>query len=114
MEKQTAKMDNWAITVADFDPYTAPELQSSRMCLSGDVSDHPNEDLNGKFVTTSPLIAISGADMVAESQNTKYSLGEPHPDFANWMKQNNYTLEQYEEKLVPEPENERTSGINPA
>lgn len=93
MSKQSAKLQNWSVIGYGIDPYKAPE--QAVIVLSGIVTDHPKLD-DGTEICTSPLKMISVRNKVAVTTNTTYQLGEPSPEFVQWLNESGIRIEAYE------------------
>lgn len=76
------KLENWAIRSHSNDPFQAPELQSKY--LTGTVYDNSNFK-DGSFIKTSRVQEISEDQSYAKTLNTTYMLGEPHPDYVEYL-----------------------------
>lgn len=71
------KLENWALTPTDRNPYLAPELQS--MVLIGEVYGHPRFE-EGHHISTSTIVGKRG-EVILTRSGSEYELGEPHPDY---------------------------------
>jgi hypothetical protein len=95
MSKQTATLERWAVE-AQGSPYTAPEAWI--LCLRGRVYGHPSKT-DGKNIVTSPIEAPGEEVGTVVTKNTIYNLGEPHPDYVDWCKQNGHHVPTKEEPI---------------
>ena len=85
------RLENWSVVPGASDPYMAPELHG--ICLQGEVYDHPNQRHNdGKIVRTSRVMDVSGK-VVKTYSGSIYELGEPSPDYVEWMNNNNINFD---------------------
>lgn len=64
MEKQKARIENWAVIEG-----------GQRSWLCGTVYDHPRSELNGHECYTSTLEKLDRENKIAETRNTVYTLG---------------------------------------
>ena len=88
------RLENWSI-IGDFDPYKAPELQYKM--LQGEIYDDEKKRFNdGRYVRTSQLIELNIKNNYAQTKNTKYILGKVSEDYLKWLKENDMTLEQFQ------------------
>jgi hypothetical protein len=77
------KLESWSVIGYPFSPYVAPECK--RPCLQGICSGHPHIE-DGHSVHTSRLIAFNWEARTARTHSgTHYELGEPAPDFLNFV-----------------------------
>jgi hypothetical protein len=89
---QTAELHNWAYVTIPPDPYKAPELQVGR--LSGEVYGHPQFP-DGATITTSRLLHTwrdEHGEAYGQTRNTRYHLVEIHPEYLQWITQNDFDL----------------------
>ena len=93
MAKQKAKIEKWSVVGYNVDPYKAPEQAVS--ALVGLVKGHPRLT-DGHQILTSPLTMISYRNRIAMTANTTYELGEPDPEFIQWLAMHGLSIEQYE------------------
>jgi len=96
------RLENWSMFV-DPNPYLAPELQRGH--LTGTVYGNPSFE-DGASITTSYIIEINVRKGYAKTRSgSEYVLGNPHPEWVGWLKENNYTqtledLENRESRLM--------------
>jgi hypothetical protein len=88
-ERKMARLENWAVITAPVSMFMAPELCSKK--LQGKIYDDPRF-ADGVNVHTSSLEEIDVLKRTARTRNTVYILGEPHPDYAQYCKENNIEL----------------------
>lgn len=77
------RLENWSTTSFE-SPYTPPERRKVR--LQGIVTGHPKKADGTSIVTTS--IRESVGRQVTTRSGTVYDLGEPAPEFLQWLKDN--------------------------
>jgi hypothetical protein len=73
-------LQRWSIIA---DPYRAPECQQHY--LQGRVYGHPERE-DGERISTSCIIGAEGR--VIECRSRKYKLGRIHPDYRQWLREN--------------------------
>ena len=80
------RLECWAIKKV-CGPYQAPE--QSIFCLVGRVYDHPSKShYDGRRVITSMIENSNKEDRtVTTYSGTVYKLGEPDPNWLNWLKE---------------------------
>ena len=88
------KLENWSIVVFP-DPYTPPEC--CECILVGTVYNHPKHK-DGNLLQTTAIKSFDAATHKAQTRRTLYDLGEPSPDFLQWLKDNGHKLEDYNKK----------------
>jgi len=91
-------LENWSITRRpSSDPYKAPELWP--LVLQGNVSND-YRFLHNEPITTSRIVEFHPFDpnggWAATRSGTVYKLGSISSEWTKYMKENKYTLEQYE------------------
>lgn len=87
------KLENWSLTVRT-KPFEAPELGTP--IIQGNIyNDELQRFEDGVFVKTSRLEELNIKDKYAKTKNSTYILGEVDKNFQNYMKENNYTLNDY-------------------
>lgn len=77
------RLENWYI-LSNKSFFTAPEIKNK---LSGVVYGHRFLP-DGTNVSTTEIINLDLVNMVAETQNTIYMLGEISPEYKKWCKDN--------------------------
>jgi hypothetical protein len=96
-KKKLPLLDRWAIRQRPGDPeaqrYMAPELRNAinGVVLTGYVRGHPRRS-DGP-ITTSRLVKIDIKRKTARTRNTTYKLGEPDPEFLEWLKSQGKNIE---------------------
>jgi hypothetical protein len=84
--KQLAQIENWAavdgVLFQGFEP-----LEPGKR-LMGYVFRHATLG-DTSLIYTSPIVSIN--DGIVETANTRYHLGEPSPDYLNWLRQSTST-----------------------
>ncbi len=75
------RVENWSVRT-NAGPYTAPEAITSY--LSGEVYGHPGRHHDGKAIDTSRIVAAEGR-VVTTRSGSKYTLGEIHPEYLNYL-----------------------------
>ena len=85
------RLENWSV-VSREDGYKAPELHKPRLC--GDVCGHPWHK-DGTYIVTSRVLFIDTVNKMAKTNNNVYVLGEPNKEWIDWLKKNNYKIEQF-------------------
>lgn len=88
-----ARLNLWSLGTDAGNPYQAPELQ--RRCLQGFVYDHPSSRIaDGSHIKTSEIVDLDIPNRRAKTASgTEYTLGEPHPDFIQWLKDHGFNYE---------------------
>jgi hypothetical protein len=95
------RLENWIMVVGD--PYKAPECQKG--CLTGYVYGNPKFE-DGNPIVTSTIIEINVRKGFAKTiSGSEYILGKPHPEWVEWLKENDFTdtledLKNCERRLV--------------
>jgi hypothetical protein len=74
----------WGVSVVTASPYDAPETGS--MVLAGIVEGHPEERLNGEFITTSCIDHIEFDEIVTKSGRRYRLEGPPDPVYLEVLK----------------------------
>lgn len=74
-----ARIDGWSTYRG---PFEAPELPSR---LQGQFSD-------GRYIRTSRIVRAEGQRVYTES-GSEYELGEPDPEFLEWLAKNDYPFD---------------------
>lgn len=96
MEREV-RIEDWSFIFSDLNPYQAPENQVCR--LYGRVFGHPNGS-DGDVVSTSAIQAVDISAKKVRTINRIYTLGDPDPEFLDYLKENGYTLEQYNKGTI--------------
>ena len=85
------RLENWYVGNY-WDGYQAPELIENQ--LSGEIyGDEKNRFEDGVRIRTSRLIELDIKNKIAQTLNTKYTLGKPSEDYLKWLKENNISLD---------------------
>lgn len=84
---------DWSIVRIFNNQYQAPE--TAKTVLLGKVYGHPNHK-NGEPVRTSELLKLNLKTKTALTKHSMYFLEEPNQDWLTWLKDNGYTLQQFE------------------
>ena len=92
MKRHTVTIENWSVVGRQLSIYEAPELQTYQ--IKGEVYNHPGFDA-GQSITTSTIRHRDGKNVL--TNNTRYVLGIPHPDYAAWCIKNNKNIWKTEE-----------------
>ena len=85
-----AHLDGWSIHLPDR-RYALPH--EDKKVFFGIVKNHADLFLNGKLVHTSLIQQFDESG--AKTSNTAYTLGEMWPDFGEFLKDNNLSIEDY-------------------
>lgn len=87
------RLENWSIRAITIGPYEAPEL--AKVILIGNIYDDiRNIFHDGMLVHTSRLLFFDGKT-ASTSSGSVYELGKIEDGFVEFLKNNNYTTEQY-------------------
>jgi len=95
MKRQPVTIENWSIVGRKLSVYEAPELQTYQ--IKGEVYNHPGFDA-GESITTSTIRHRDGKTVL--TNNTRYTLGTPHPDYASWCITNGKNIWKTEQNLT--------------
>lgn len=91
------KIEQWGLSsTCAVNPYLAPEL--GKTIAVGYVYGNPAFS-DGTYINTSAINHIDLLNKTIVTRNNVYELGEMHPAFADFMKRNGFTLEQYAERI---------------
>lgn len=96
------RLENWSM-IFDQNPYLPPEVVRGR--LVGFAYGHPRFE-DGEQIVTSPIVEINVRKGKATTHSgSEYTLGRPHPEWVEWLKENEFTetlsdLEESEGRLM--------------
>ena len=76
------RIEQWGLGSDEDDVYRAPETR--RHCLRGVIYGHHRKP-DGSSVQTSPVVSVNGREVTTKS-GTIYLLGEPHPDYVEYLR----------------------------
>lgn len=94
MNEPIIRLENWSVVEKPTDdPYRPPETLPT--ILAGNVYNHPRLE-NGVKVLTSKIIEMSVKNGFAKTHNTDYILGDPDPEFLEWVYKSGHKIEDYE------------------
>ena len=83
-------IENWSVIDGQRNQeFIAPECRLYK--LHGNVYGHPGFN-DGDPVNTGILIAVNIPDKTASTTNTKYRLGEPDPQFVEFLKERHKSI----------------------
>lgn len=89
------RLENWALEFRESDLYSPPECQA--ICLTGEIyGDSRHED--GKRIITSNIVDVNGNIVI--TKHSQYQLGDPHPDYVKWCKDQGYRVPTKEQPIV--------------
>jgi len=84
------RLENWRYLSYSFGYQT---LDSQECFLSGAVyDDELNRFTDGDRIRTSTVQTLDIENMVAQTRNTQYILGEPDADYVKWLHENGVGL----------------------
>ena len=85
-------IENWSIVYDESDPYMAPELRTAR--VNGELYGDRRRD-DGEYITSSEIRAIDIDNMEIRTKNTTYKLGKVSKGFEQYLKDNDFRLNDY-------------------
>ena len=87
------KLEDWQVGKWSSNPYKAPELWTWK--LQGKIYNHPNFN-DGEMVTTSEIVKLDvDARKATTRSGTEYELGNPNPQWIDWLQEQGYNLWEY-------------------
>jgi len=93
------RLENWSIVSTNISPYAAPELASPK--LEGNIyDDEKGRFPDGSYVLTSRIVEFDSENMVAQTRNTKYILGEMSKEFQSYLDGSGHKLSDYDAELI--------------
>jgi len=78
------RLEQWKVVTIEDTRYESPELQ--RKVLAGRVYNNPHFKDGEKIYTSRPLVAKGR--IIKTLSGSVYRLGEPDPEYLEWMKEN--------------------------
>lgn len=92
-------LENWSVGTYNDDPYQAPEL--GLRCISGELYDDDRFPAGERVRTSEVEFLCTKTGQAVTKSGTVYTLGTPDPRWETWLKENSYTLSQFDLDRIP-------------